>query len=88
MTVRRFRSALIDDIHPPYREGPWSRHGVQVSWRGVDLVSMDLTLTALLYEVHAIALYSKPEVTCPHYLLGEHEAAHVWTANSSVYFLH
>ena len=61
---------------------------MQVPWRCVDLVSMDLTLTALLYEIDAIALYGEPEVSCSHYLLGEHEAAHMWTANSSMYFLH
>ena len=88
MTVRRFWSDWTDDVHPLHEEGLWSRHGVQVSWRGMDLVSMDLTLMALLYEAHAIALYSKPEVTCLHYLLSEHETAHVWTADSPVYFLH
>ena len=61
---------------------------MQVIWQCVDLVSMDLTLTTLLYEVHAIALYSKLDVTYPHYLLNEHETAHVWTADSPVYFLH
>ena len=54
----------------------------------MDLVSMDLPLMALLYEIDAIALYGEPEVTCPYYLLGEHETAHVWIAKSPVYFLH
>ena len=61
---------------------------MQVPWRCVDLVSMDLTLTALLYEIDATAFYGEPEVSRPHYLLGEHEAAYVWTANSSMYFLY
>ena len=54
----------------------------------MDLVSMDLTLTTLLYEIDTIALYGEPKVSCPYYLLGEHEAAHVGTANSPMYFLH
>ena len=62
--------------------------GMQVLWRCVDLVSMDLTLTALLYEIDAVALYGAPELTYPHYLLGEHKAAHVWTAESPMCFLH
>ena len=61
---------------------------MQVPWRCVDLVSMNLTLTALLYEIDAIAFYGEPEVSRPHYLLDEDKAAHVWTANSSMYFLH
>ena len=77
MKVRRFWSDRTDDVHSPHGEVPWSRHGVQVPWRGVDLVSIDLTLTALLYEVDAIALYGEPEVTCPHYLLSKHQAAHM-----------
>ena len=60
---------------------------MQVLWRCVDLISIDLTLTALLYEIAAIALYGELEVTSPHYLLADHETAHVWTANSSMYFL-
>ena len=54
----------------------------------MDLVSMDLTLTALFYEIDAIALYGEPEVSRSHYLFGKHEVAHVRTANSSMYFLH
>ena len=61
---------------------------MQAPWRCIDLVSIDLTLPALLYEVDAIALYGESEVTCSHYLLGELETAHVWAANTLVYFIH
>ena len=54
---------------------------MQIPWLCVDLVSMDLTLTALLYKIDAIALYGEPEMSHPHYLLGEHEATHMWTAS-------
>ena len=54
----------------------------------MNLIGVDLILTTLLYEVDAVAFYGKPEMTRPHYLFGEHEAAHVWTTNSSMYFLH
>ena len=83
MIVGRFWSDRTDDVHSLHGKGPWSRHGMQVPWR-----CMDLTLTALFYEIDAIVLYGEPEVTCLHYLLSEHETVHMWTANSPMYFLH
>ena len=66
-----------DDVHSPYGKWPRGYHRIQLLWKRMDLISVDLTLTPLLHKFDAIAFYVEPEVTHPHYLLGEYKATHM-----------
>ena len=68
MSIRRLRFNHSNHVNTPYRERPWGRNNIEESWRHMNLVSINLTLMALLRKFVIIRFQCHPIVTCPKHL--------------------
>ena len=82
MPVRSFRGNWSDDVHAPHWEKPRRCHDMQLHWRHVNLISINLAFIAFLGILNAVTFQSWPIIISSHNLSGHSVSVNMCSTNS------